>query len=136
MYVTASYVQNISQHTKTFPRIENNSMNPNIFPRIHKHFRNTLDALATRGNSTVIPDGVARLKTRSACWNRAGWEINILDGFLAEIFPNIWLAGYFYENTGSSWLKMFSLFFLPGRLLKKTYLTFCSLTPSTNGIWR
>ena len=90
----------------------------------------------TGADISGVPDGAARLKTRSACWNRAGWEVNILDGFLAEIFPNIWLAGYFYENTGSSWLKMFSLFFLPGRLLKKTYLTFCSLTPSTNEIWR
>ena len=71
-----------------------------------------------------VPDGAARLKTRSACWNRAGWEVNIFDGYLAEIFPNIWFAGYIYGNTGSSWLKMFSLFFLPGRLVKKNVFDF------------
>ena len=26
-----------------------------------------------------VPDGAARLKTRSAGWNRAGWELNTLD---------------------------------------------------------
>ena len=27
-----------------------------------------------------VPDGAARLKTRSTGWNRAGWEMNTLDG--------------------------------------------------------
>ena len=27
-----------------------------------------------------VPDGAARLKTRSAGWNRAGLELNTLDG--------------------------------------------------------
>ena len=83
-----------------------------------------------------VPGGAARLKTRSACCDGAGWEINILDGYLAETFLNIWLAGYFYENSGSSWQKMFSLFFLPGRFVREMYLTLCSLTPPTNEIWR
>ena len=30
--------------------------------------------------SSGVPDGAARLKTRSAGWNRAGWELNTLDG--------------------------------------------------------
>ena len=29
---------------------------------------------------TGVPDGAARLKTRSAGWNRAGCELNTLDG--------------------------------------------------------
>ena len=29
---------------------------------------------------TGLPDGSAQLKTRSAAWNRAGWELNTLEG--------------------------------------------------------
>ena len=36
-----------------------------------------------------VPEGAARLKTHSAGWNRAGWELNTLDGSLAGTFLNI-----------------------------------------------
>ena len=31
---------------------------------------------------TGVPDGAVRLKLRSAGWNRAGWELNILEKVL------------------------------------------------------
>ena len=36
-----------------------------------------------------VPDGATRLKTRSAAWIRAGWELNTLDDLLVGTFINI-----------------------------------------------